>query len=256
MVKSVYISKQYEFVDKILKLRKRKRIKTSFFLSIIFHIFLFIFLSLSFKTSNIEKNIVITETYVNFADYKPMERTLVDKMEKSEEKVVDETEVNTRKEKESKINDKEKINIFKRPGSFNWRENVSKKYIREDAKIVTPKLKDFSAKDNKQMQSNDLSPQMVGYVKALILTIKSHWQIPEDVYNKLQGYSSELEIYIDENGYLKYKVIKPANSKIFNEYSEEALKKTFTNLPPQLLPPKEFIDYIKNGGKIVIEFKL
>lgn len=204
-----------------------------------------------------EKNVLVTETYVDFAEYKPLER-VDDRVERFNEKVIDERTTNNKIEDKVDFKDKDedKVNIFKRPDNFTWRENVSKKYIKEETKIVNPKLIEAPKSFEKQPKPTDLSPQMVGYIKALIITIKNHWQIPEDVYNRLQGYSTELEIYIDESGFLRYKIVKPSSSKLFNEYSEDALRKTFSNLPPQLLPPKEFIDYYKNGGKIVIEFKL
>ncbi|MCX7990847.1 MAG: TonB C-terminal domain-containing protein [Proteobacteria bacterium] len=257
MASSVYISKQYEYVDKILRSRKRKRIRTSFFLSFFSHFFIFLVLSLGFKAPFKEKSISLTETYVQFADYKPLEKTInktdevVDNLVKRTNKEADDVEP-----KKDKVDSENKVSLFKKPNNFSWREEVSKKYIKEDIKVVTPKIKNFNISPAKQPQTGEMSPQLGWYIRAFSITVKSHWQIPEDIYNKLQGYSAELEVYIDEKGYLKYKIVNPSNSKLFNDYIEEAMKRTISNLPAQLQPPKELIDYIDKGGKIIIEFRL
>lgn len=250
----IYISKHFEYVDKSLKENKRKKIKRAILLSLFFHTLLFLVFSINLRNYG-NKNLTPSEIYIEFAEYKPLKPSLIESLEVPSS---DSNEVEDKliKEKEEKIQEKEKVNIFKRPNNFSWRESITKKYIKEEAKILTPKFKENPSKESKVSQSNEISPQMAKYVKSLILTIRSHWQIPEDIYNRLQGYSSELEIYIDDMGFLRYRVIRPANNKIFDEYSEEALKKTFSNLPSQLAPPKEFVDFIRNGGKIVIEFKL
>ncbi len=255
---SVYISRQYEFVDKILKTRKRKRIKLSFFLSLFFHTFLFVLLSLSLKFSYQEKKILITETYIDFAEYKPLEKK-TEMVDKVTENITEETK-NITEEVEPKTEEKlelpKRTDFLERPKNFEWRENVKQKFIKQEAKIITPKISEIAKSKPQETQASPLNDEVKGYLRALTLTIKSHWQIPEDIYNRLQGYSTDFEIFIDEKGVMKYKIVKRSGSNVFDYYTEESLKRTFSNLPPQLAPPKELIEYLEKGGRILLEFKL
>lgn len=253
MESSVYISKQFEFVEKILRQRKRKRIRNSLFLALFLHFFAFVLFSLTLNLNSKQQSVIVKETYVHFADYKPLEKLEDNKPSDTPiPEKVEENKINEEIKVKDKHREKEQMPLFKKPNTFSWREEVSKKYIKEEAKIIRHRPLHLPDKSIKGSPAPSITPEISGYLRGLIFTIKSHWQIPEDIYNKLQGYSLEVELYADSQGNIRYSIAKSSGNKIFDELCEESLKKTFSNMPF----PKEFIDYLKNSDKIVFEFKL
>lgn len=245
---SIFISKQFEFVETILKKRKQKRFRNSFLLAFFFHLIAFIILSLSYKNTGSEVAVNIRETVIHFADYKPMNQPQVEPNIKE-----------SFKNSESGQSDiknallPEKPDLFKRSDNLAWRDTVKKKFIKEEKKILEHRVisppKSTTSASSKQ---NDISPGLSRFINGLIWIVKTHWQIPEDYYTQLQGMSAEVEFYIDANGNIAYQITRSSRSKVFDFYFQEALTRTLSNFPYN----NEFFDYLNKGGKIFIEFKL
>ncbi len=190
------------------------------------------------------------ETVVHFADYKPIETTKSEKEYNVEQPFEKNNHTNTQKKP-----DVSSLPLFKRSGNYDWREDIGKKFIKYEKKIINHKIKPLKVSPSfvsSNQASSDITPELENFLSIWTNVIKNHWYIPEDYYTQLQGASAEVSIILDKNGKIIYQVERSSQNRIFDHYFTEALNKTLTNFPYN----NDIIDYLSKGGKIILEFKL
>lgn len=97
-----------------------------------------------------------------------------------------------------------------------------------------------------------LSPQAARYIAMVDTLFRSHWSLPEDLHHALAGFSCEIAIKIDAEGYVKrVDVVRPSGNRTFDAYARDAASKA-VRLP---LPPKELLDMSKGDDTIVLVFR-
>jgi len=94
---SIFISRQFEFVETILIHRKKKRIRNSFLLAFFLHIIFFLIFTLAFDMDKKASTFTYKETVVHFADYKPIETTKSEKEYNVEQPFEKNNHTNTQK---------------------------------------------------------------------------------------------------------------------------------------------------------------
>lgn len=251
---SVYITKQFEFIEKKIAERKRKRFKNSLFLSLTFHALFIIGVTLfafsPFSKKDLQSKIFVVE----HAEYKPFPSenkpappdAPVEKAVEPEQKpaVVEQKQKPTLPEK------------YRTQPDLSWRENVSKIIPEKKPPAVISKItvsKAVSEKPVVAAQPSGVSPRQVNsYLAGLASIFRSHWTIPEDIAHKCYGKVTEIEVSIDLLGNIKSAtVVKSFGDADCDFYARDAALKT-KQIP---LPPKEMFESLFLSDKITLEFK-
>lgn len=247
---SIFVIKQYEFLNLLTQRRRKILIKKAFLLSLILHLLFFLVFSLSFSRVKTKVTLKSEEILVINADYVPFSKEESHTEIKEERKEV--VENNVSKTVKNTEETKERKNDFtmreRRRVDKGWHAEIEKRFkIRNLEKIVISKGIDDIKKHLKwDQKESQVSSSPTNYIKLLAILIRSHWSIPEDLGHKCYDKSVEWEIAIDDAGKIKeVNLVRSSGYSDCDFYAKEAILKT-KQFP---LPPKEL------GDRIIIEFR-
>lgn len=260
---SVYFIAEFDFVNKVLKERKKRLFQKVFLLSFLCHALIVMSVLI---TAPYRKNNELKQQLVEIIDatYVPLPSLDEPKVEPNETapqiSSKDEPKITERKEQiQENVSEKKEFSLPERKvlnrnrPDTSWRKEVEKKFQAEKPQKISISRADLEYKKQAPQNINaSPSANSQSYIRLLSYMIRSHWYVPEDYGHKFYGLSSELEVSLDINGYIKnVEIIRSSGNGLFDNYAKEAVIKT-GRFP---LPPKEMFESIFLNGKIIIEFK-